>query len=66
MARGSKRLWREMAVMVRGKDFWWPKKIGAMRRGNEMVSSLYDGVILINQDGNMRNQYNYFEVLRLD
>ena len=31
-----------------------------------MVSSLYDRVILINLDGNMRDQYNYFEVLRLD
>ncbi|MCK9404889.1 MAG: hypothetical protein M0Q47_00540 [Methanothrix sp.] len=33
---------------------------------NEMVSSLYDRVTLINRDGNMRDQYNYFEVFRLD
>ena len=34
--------------------------------GMEMVSSLYDGVTLINRDGNMRGQYNYFEVFKLD
>ena len=34
--------------------------------GIEKVSSLYDRVTLINWDGNMRDQYNYFEVFRLD
>jgi hypothetical protein len=34
--------------------------------GIEKVSSLYDRVTLINRDGNMRDQYNYFEVFRLD
>jgi hypothetical protein len=42
------------------------RRIRAMRKGNEMVSSLYDRVTLINRDGNMRGQYNYFEVFRLD
>ncbi|MDQ1313869.1 hypothetical protein [Methanothrix sp.] len=42
------------------------RRIRAMRKGNEMVSSLYDRVTLINRDGNMRDQYNYFEVFRLD
>jgi hypothetical protein len=32
-------------------------------REMEMGSSTYDRVILINRDGNMRDQHNYFEVL---
>ena len=32
-------------------------------REMEMGSSMYDRVILINRDGNMRDQHNYFEVL---
>jgi hypothetical protein len=32
-------------------------------REMEMGSSVYDRVILINRDGNMRDQHNYFEVL---
>jgi len=32
-------------------------------REMEMGSSMHDRVILINRDGNMRDQHNYFEVL---
>ena len=34
-----------------------------MLSGGNRVMSLCDRVILINRDGNMRDQYNYFEVL---
>jgi hypothetical protein len=45
---------------------WWNiiKSISSdLGRKMEMGSSVYDRVILINRDGNMRNQHNYFEVL---
>jgi hypothetical protein len=32
-------------------------------REMKMGRSMYDRVILINRDGNMRDQHNYFEVL---
>lgn len=36
---------------------------GDLGRETEMGSSMYDRVILINRDGNMREQHHYFEVL---
>ena len=45
---------------------WWDiiKSISRdLGRKMEMGSSVYDRVILINRDVNMRNQHNYFEVL---
>jgi hypothetical protein len=45
---------------------WWDiiKSISCdLGREIEMGSSVYDRVILINRDGNMRDQHNYFEVL---
>jgi hypothetical protein len=45
---------------------WWKiiKSISCdLGREMEMGSSVYDRVILINRDGNMRDQHNYFEVL---
>ena len=36
---------------------------GDLGREMKMGSYVYDRVILINRDGNMRDQHNYFEVL---
>jgi hypothetical protein len=46
-------MWREIIKSI-SRD---------LGREMEMGSSVYDRVILINRDGNMRDQHNYFEVL---
>lgn len=59
-------VWIHAAFQGKGRGSLVTQRDRSNEAGIEKVSSLYDRVTLINWDGNMRDQYNYFEVFRLD